>query len=148
MIIVVVFFHGVNAIEVHSCQCIDESLLTILIGLTCGKNPLFINRYMYIYFHVQRDINIYLNINRQIGKGWVCNNTPQPQYNAAPTETHHIISSTEPKAHRWAYRIGRHPSSSSSVVRPQFQRRIFLKLVGRSWSNLMWTIIGLGDWWH
>ena len=42
---------------------------------------------------------------------------------------------------RLPYRIGRHPSSvvvvvrrpsSSVVVRPQFQRRIFLVLVGRS----------------
>ena len=47
-----------------------------------------------------------------------------------------FISSPEPKAHRGAYRIGRHPVPSVVVVH-HFQRSSSLKLLGQSKPNFI-----------
>ena len=59
-------------------------------------------------------------------------------------ENHPFLSSPEPKAHRWAYSIGRHPSSvvrrPSVVVRQHFQTTSPLKPWSRFLPNFTYSI--------
>ena len=59
-----------------------------------------------------------------------------------------FISSPEPKAHRWAYRIPMDPASvvvCPSSVRPHFQTSSPLKQLGQSKPNFMWSLLGKGE---
>ena len=62
-----------------------------------------------------------------------------------------LISSPEPKAHQWAYRIPMDPASvrpsvlPSSSVRSHFQTSSPLKPLGQSKPNFMWSLLGKGE---
>ena len=53
-----------------------------------------------------------------------------------------VISSSEPKAPRWAYSI---PVTPSSVVRQHFQKSCPLKLLGQLNSNFIWRLLRIGE---
>ena len=57
-----------------------------------------------------------------------------------------IISSPEPKAHRWAYRIGRHPSYVCPSGRQHFQTSSSLKPCVDFYQISHIASIGRGEW--